>query len=252
MASSAPQGSESVLLLGATGATGKHVLRDLLASNHFSRVVEAGRRVTPTESLQDATGKEKLTQKVIDFEKLEESGLKDEKVDAVVVVLGTSKASAGSAEAFEKIDREYVLNAAKAAKVDAGQQRLVYLSSAGADANSFFLYPKSKGLTEQGLASLYSDCIIFRPGLLKEANRDEPRLVETIISKIHDVVPFGRDTWAIPVKELAKAITVAAEQGSANLSPDALATKEDPKKEGVTPYWVIGNKGSVGLSRLWK
>ncbi|KAG8918136.1 Protein fmp52, mitochondrial, partial [Tulasnella sp. 417] len=78
--------SESVLLLGATGATGKHLLRDLLASNHFSRVVEAGRRVTPAESLQDAAGKEKLTQKTIDFEKLEESGLKDEKVDAIVIV----------------------------------------------------------------------------------------------------------------------------------------------------------------------
>lgn len=59
-----------------------------MASNHFSRVVEAGRRVTPADSLQDAAGKEKLTQKTIDFEKLEESGLKDEKVDVVVIVVG--------------------------------------------------------------------------------------------------------------------------------------------------------------------
>lgn len=58
-----------------------------MASNHFSRVVEAGRRVTPTESLQDAAGKEKLTQKTIDFEKLEESGLKDEKADVIVIVV---------------------------------------------------------------------------------------------------------------------------------------------------------------------
>ncbi|KAG8912576.1 Protein fmp52, mitochondrial [Tulasnella sp. 408] len=250
--------SKSVLLLGATGATGKHLLRDLLASNHFSRVVEAGRRVTPTESLQDATGKEKLTQKTIDFEKLEESGLKDEKVDAIVIVLGTSKAQAGSAEAFEKIDREYVINAAKAAKTGDPKQRVVYLSSVGADANSHFLYTRSKGLTEQGLAALYSDCIVFRPGLLKEAERGEPRLVEIIYGKVLDVLPFGKETLAIPasafcrVKQLSKAITLAAAQGSANLAPEALAAKEVPKKEGVSPYWVIGNKGSLGLSRLWK
>ncbi|KAG9028261.1 Protein fmp52, mitochondrial, partial [Tulasnella sp. UAMH 9824] len=137
--SNVPAASESVLLLGATGATGKYLLRDLLASNQFSRVVEAGRRVTPTESLQDAAGKEKLTQKTIDFEKLEESGLKDEKADVIVIVLGTTRAQAGTAEAFEKIDREYVINAAKAAKTDDPKQRLVYVSSIGADANSSML-----------------------------------------------------------------------------------------------------------------
>ncbi|KIO25807.1 hypothetical protein M407DRAFT_15192 [Tulasnella calospora MUT 4182] len=229
--------SESVLLIGATGATGKNVLRDLLASNHFSRVVEAGRRVTPAESLQDVTGKEKLTQKTIDFEKLEESGLKDEKVDAIVIVLGTTKAKAGSAQAFEKIDREYIINAAKAAKTGDPKQRIVYLSSMGANANSSFLYARCKGLTEQGLAALYSDCIFFRPGLLKEAGRGERRLTEAIYGKC---------------KELAKAIALAAAQGSANLAPEALATKEDPQKEGLSPYWVVTNKGCFGLSRLWK
>ncbi|KAG8918134.1 Protein fmp52, mitochondrial [Tulasnella sp. 417] len=248
--------SESVLLLGATGATGKHLLRDLLASNHFSRVVEAGRRVTPAESLQDVPGKEKLTQKTIDFEKLDESGLKDEKVDAIVIVLGTSKAQAGSAEAFEKIDREYVLNAAKAAKTGDNKQRVVYLSSIGASATSSFLYARSKGLTEQGLAALFSDCTVFRPGLLKEADRGQPRLAETIYGKVLDILPFGKETLAITasalVKDLSKAITLAAAQGSANLAPEALATKEDLKKEGISPYWVIGNKGSLGLARLWK
>ncbi|KAG8941702.1 Protein fmp52, mitochondrial [Tulasnella sp. 424] len=254
-----PQASESVLLLGATGATGKNVLRDLLASNHFSRVVEAGRRITPADSLQDAAGKEKLTQKTIDFEKLEESGLKDEKVDVVVIVLGTSKAQAGSAEAFEKIDREYVLNAAKAAKTDSPKQRVVYLSSVGANAKSPFLYARlSKGLTEQGLAALYNDCIVFRPGLLKDAERPEPSLVENVYGKVLDILPFGKETLAIParlslvIKQVSKAITLAAVQGSANLAPEALATKEDPQKEGVPPYWVITNKGGLGLSRLWK
>lgn len=77
-------------------------------------------------------GKDKLEQKVIDFEKIQEAGLKQGKWDVVFITyvylfifgwqeefvanvptsllcsLGTTKANAGSAEAFEKIDRESV------------------------------------------------------------------------------------------------------------------------------------------------
>lgn len=70
--------------------------------------------------------------------------------------MGTTRAAAGSADNFVKIDREYVLAAAKAALTDekATMQRLLYCSSAGANSSSFFLYPKSKGLTEEGLGEL--------------------------------------------------------------------------------------------------
>ena len=40
---------------------------------------------------------------------------------------------------------------------------------------------RSKGLTEQGIASLgYDDVIIFRPGPLLEAGRKDGRMVEGI------------------------------------------------------------------------
>lgn len=115
---------KSALVLGATGAVGKHVLKELLSSPHFTRVGEYGRRVTPIDEI--TTGKEKLEQKTIDFEKLEESGLKAGKWDVVFITyvhsfylglagfirgvyrLGTTRAAAGSAAAFEKIDRESV------------------------------------------------------------------------------------------------------------------------------------------------
>lgn len=117
--------TKSALIIGATGATGKHLLKELLASNDFSRVGEYGRRVTPADQLGGASSK--LEQKVIDFEKIEEAGLKDGKWDVVFITyvvrfksalwpaehrrktrLGTTRAAAGSAEAFERIDREYV------------------------------------------------------------------------------------------------------------------------------------------------
>jgi oxidoreductase len=118
----------SALIFGATGQTGRYLLQSLLASPHFTRVGEYGRKVTSPSDIK--TGKDKLEQKVIDFEKIQEYGLKQGKWDVVFITyvlrrecvtavltccsfsnysLGTTKSNAGSAEAFEKIDRESVL-----------------------------------------------------------------------------------------------------------------------------------------------
>lgn len=124
LGNSGEMSAKSALIIGATGATGKHLLKELLASNDFSRVGEYGRRVTPTEQLGGANSK--LEQKVIDFEKIEEAGLKDGRWDVLFITyvvrfksawcllntvanrLGTTRAAAGSAAAFERIDRECV------------------------------------------------------------------------------------------------------------------------------------------------
>jgi len=240
---------ETVLLLGATGATGKHVLRELLANNHFTRVVEAGRRVTPSEAVEALAGKEKLIQKTIDFDNLQASQLADEKADVVVIVLGTTRAKAGSAEAFIKIDKEYVVESAKAAKTGS-DQRLVYLSSQGANASapSFLLYPKSKGETEHALASLnYKDFIVFRPGYLQDAQRGETRLVESIYGKTLSMLPFGRDSMSISVPTLATSIVKAAQVGSSGLPPTAAALLETPA--GIPPYHIIFNKGAIDYAK---
>jgi oxidoreductase len=94
----------TALILGATGATGRHLLRELLSNDQWSKVGEYGRRVTPENDLPENRGK--LEQKTINFENLDAAGLKDGRWDVVFVTLGTTRAKAGSAEMFEKIDRE--------------------------------------------------------------------------------------------------------------------------------------------------
>ena len=48
-----------------------------------------------------------------------------------------------------------------------------------------YLGNRSKGLTEQGLASLgYKDLVVFRPGILKGAERDKFRLTETVLGYV--------------------------------------------------------------------
>ncbi|KAN0132772.1 hypothetical protein V8E53_009443 [Lactarius tabidus] len=180
------QAPKTALIFGATGQTGQHLLRELIASPNFSRVCEAGRRVTPAEELS-AHAKGKLEQKVIDFERLDEAGLRDGNWDVIFVALGTTLKLAGSQEIFTKVDKEYVVNAAKAAKVDK-DQRLVYISAVGADPTSRSFYTRSKGSTEQALAELgYNDTIFFRPTLLANVKRPEGRLGESILLGVTSV-----------------------------------------------------------------
>lgn len=94
---------KSALLLGGTGAVGKQLLAELLASDEWTRVGEYGRRVSTPPSTQT-----KLEQKVIDFEDLGKANMKAGRWDVVFVTLGTTRANAGSAAQFEKIDRECV------------------------------------------------------------------------------------------------------------------------------------------------
>ncbi|KAG0697933.1 hypothetical protein DFH29DRAFT_878356 [Suillus ampliporus] len=237
--------SKTALVLGATGATGRHLLRELLASNQWSKVGEYGRRVTPEADLPQNRGT--LEQKAIDFENLDAAGLKDGRWDVVFVTLGTTRAKAGSAEMFEKIDREYVVNACKAAKTNdpTHEQRVVYLSSGTANPSSSFLFPRSKGLTELGLARLgYADTIIFRPGFLKGAQREETRLAETIYGYVTGVASHFTSSVEIQVPVLAKAIMKAGILGSSGLPSTVGASKAG--QEGAS-FTLIGNKGAIIL-----
>jgi len=237
---------QSALILGGTGAVGKELLKELLASPDVVRVGEYGRRVTPLDQI--GAGKDKLEQKTIDFEKLEESGLKEGKWDAVYIALGTSKSAAGGAAAFEKIDREYVVNAARAAKTDDPNhaQRVLYVSTYGADSKSSFLYTRSKGLTEEGLASLgYSDTIIFRPGGLR-ANREKVRPAEKVFGALTGVLNHITPSFEIRVETLAKSMRMAGILGSSALPAVADATKEG---KGDTQFTLISNRGAIGLAK---
>ena len=147
--------TRSAIIFGATGAVGKPLLSELLKSSQYDQVHAFVRK--PFKSESNHKEEAKLIEHLIDFEKLleEQRGaeeIRDVKAEDVYITLGTTRANAGSAQAFERIDREYVLAAAKAALNDQQkQQKVLYCSSFGSSAKSPFLYPKSKGLTEEGL-----------------------------------------------------------------------------------------------------
>ena len=148
---------------------GKKVVEQLLADNTFSKVSILTRK---SLNLQENDLK-KLKEIIVDYD----IGIKDTDVkdhDVLFMCLGTTRAQAGSAEAFVKIDHDYPL---MAAKHHTGRD-VVLLTASGSDANSWFLYPKTKGMLENAFINMkFKNLAIFQPGLLllEGQDRKEPR-----------------------------------------------------------------------------
>lgn len=237
--------TKSALIFGATGQTGRHLLRELIASPTFTRVCEAGRRVTPAEELP-AQASGKLEQKTIDFERLEEAGLKEGQWDVVFIAVGTSLMNAGSRENFTKIDKDYVVNAAKVAKTDK-DQRLIYVSVTGANPKSSIFYSRSKGLTEQAFAELgYKDTVMFRPAALSNTNRPQARFVETAFLAFTGIASRFTNKVQIDVDKLAKSMRIVGEQGTSSLPSGVRAQQANWNGKNFT---VIDNANALALSK---
>ncbi|KAI7858809.1 hypothetical protein BDC45DRAFT_497681 [Circinella umbellata] len=218
-------GKRTALILGATGAVGKACLKDVLQNGNYSKVITVGRR--PAQ-LDDNIPQNNLEQKTVDFENLEASRAEFRNINDVYCCLGTTRADAGSAEAFRHIDQGYVVNSAKIIAEENKSQEtstnnnsklsnvhFLYCSSKGADKNSMFLYPQSKGQTEEGIIKAgFQRVSIFHPGFLQvEEPREKTRLLETLFGSI--ITPINRYTgfhMAIPVTSVGQAMRKVANQ----------------------------------------
>ena len=155
----------TVLLAGASGLVGSHVLARLLAQAKGPRVLAPVRRplsirspklLSPVSTLaadDDATLVQRLSNE-------------SPTIDAYVCCLGTTIKAAGSREAFLAVDRELVLRLAAAA-LTVGARQAILVSSVGASAQSNNFYLRVKGETERALAEMgYARVDLLRPGLL--------------------------------------------------------------------------------------
>ncbi|ORY82306.1 hypothetical protein BCR35DRAFT_303680, partial [Leucosporidium creatinivorum] len=221
-----------------------------LSSPSISTVLSLGRRAPTVPN--DTPGYSKLQHIPLDFDKLlddkdvtEQAKLRDTNADLVVVALGTTRAQAGGMDKFVRIDREFVLEASRWAKVEGKEQTLVYCSSGGASSTSLFPYFKSKGLTEEGLSTLnYQQTIIFRPGMLIiPGGREEGRLVENVSGKIMTFLSrFSPTPICIETPTLGRGMVFAALAGRAGLELQKLGKEE---LLGGRKVWVMGNPEAI-------
>lgn len=192
-----------LLLLGATGLVGGHVLQQALAHSQVSQVIAPVRRPL---AIQD----KKLKQIIMRFEQIEQYS-EQFKVDAVICALGTTQKKAGSKAAFRQVDLVYPLHFAQIAQQQ-GVQTFVLNSAMGSNPKSKVFYNQAKGELEHALIALNFKSLTFvRPGLI-DGERDEFRLAESIglavLKRFDKVLP---DAFKVnPAENIAAALLDAA------------------------------------------
>ena len=166
----------TAVIIGATGAVGKEILKEILADNFYNRVYILGR-----ESIGKLPDEERLTKIIIDFENINFDTNILENAD-VFASLGTTIKIAGSKENQRKIDVDYTVNFSKLCE---GKVRSFNVVSAiGANSKSKNFYNSLKGELEDKLKVMNLGVLrIFQPSLLI-SKRDDKRFLEELFMKV--------------------------------------------------------------------
>eukprot|EP00092_Neocalanus_flemingeri_P006801 GFUD01007344.1.p1 GENE.GFUD01007344.1~~GFUD01007344.1.p1 ORF type:complete len:236 (-),score=83.82 GFUD01007344.1:120-788(-) len=196
--------SKTALLLGGTGETGKEVLKLLVSTPVYGKVVCLGRRVV---DLPKGEGWDRVEQKLVDYDNLSQYGDSFTGADSAFCCLGTTRGKAGK-EGFIKVDHDYVLEAAKLLKA-ANCPDFHLLTSKGSNMDSWFLYPGTKGKVEEAVKQVeFPRLTIYRPGLLK-CDRQEGRTGEGLIRWIAEMTDKA-NSWSIPTSMVAQAMVATS------------------------------------------
>ena len=196
-----------LLLLGATGLVGSHVLDMAIADERIDEVIAPTRRPIPEQP--------GLVAPLVDFDSLPEDA-PWWRAEAVVCALGTTMRKAGSRKAFCRVDHHYPLQAARIARGH-GVPTFVLNSAMGADPHSRYFYNRVKGERERDLRQAGFESLTFvRPGLIS-GEREEFRLAERVAEvALKAAAPVLPRKWRVnPAQHIALAMLEAAVEGRA-------------------------------------
>ena len=172
----------TAVIIGATGAVGKEILKEILGTEYYERIYVLGRN-----SISRLPEDDRLTKIVIDFENMrfDTSILDDADVFAA---LGTTIKIAGSKENQRKIDVDYTVNFAKLCEEKVRSFNVV--SAIGANSKSKNFYNSLKGELEDKLKEMNLGTLrIFQPSLLI-SKREDKRFLEEWFMKVAPIFQF--------------------------------------------------------------
>lgn len=187
-----------VLLTGATGLVGGHLLRILLNAPDIKSIAAPTRRplsdISGVFNPHDPQLTDALAQVV-------------DPVDIVFCCLGTTRREAGSKEAFVHADYTLVIDTALVGK-KLGAQHMLVVSAMGANAHSPFFYNRVKGEMEEALiAQEWPRLTIARPSMLV-GEREKKRAGETLLAPLFSLLPGNLKS--IDARDVASALLAEA------------------------------------------
>ncbi|MCQ2228067.1 MAG: NAD(P)H-binding protein [Bacteroidales bacterium] len=193
------------LVIGATGATGKDLVAQLMADEDFEQVDIFVRR-------EVSLSHPKLRIHIVDFDRIDEwkGQLRG---DVLFSALGTTLKQAGSQKAQWQIDYTYQYEAARAAK-DNGVETMVLVSSAWATADSKVFYTRMKGQLEEDIKKLgFRSLAIMRPPSLirKDTDRFDERISVKMLQGLNKI-GLLTSIRPMPTSQVANAMIVMAKK----------------------------------------
>ena len=188
-----------VLISGATGLVGGHLLRMMVQEPRIIHITAATRR-----PLQDIPAK---VSNPYDPQLTDALAQVTAPVDIVFCCLGTTRREAGSKEAFVHADYTLVVDTALTGQRLGASQMLV-VSAMGANARSPFFYNRVKGKMEEALiAQQWPRLTIARPSMLL-GDRENRRLNESLLAPLFGFLPGN---WkSIDARDVARAMLIDA------------------------------------------
>ena len=200
------------LIIGATGATGKDLLSQLLADDTYAEVHCFVRKPL-------ALTHPKLHAHVVDFD-TPEAWADLLHGDVAFSCLGTTLAVAGSKDAQWRVDYDYQYAFAEHCKNN-GVPTFVLVSAAGAKAQSKLFYNRMKGALEEAVKKLnFPRLLIFQPSILirPKSNRGGENITVKVISFLNKLGILGR------YKPMPTAILAERMRKEATTAPNGIHT----------------------------
>ena len=186
-----------VLMTGATGLVGQHLLRLLIDDPRVSEIVAPTRRKLPVMN--------KVTN-LVEADLTDVLGPLQTPLDTVFCCLGTTRREAGSKAAFTHVDYALVVDTAIAGQ-RLGAKHLLVVSAHGANAHSPFFYNRVKGEMENALRKQgWPRLTLIRPSLLL-GERKNSRAGESLMAPLFRLLPgnwravAARDVAAVMLHE---------------------------------------------------
>lgn len=224
--------NKTAAIAGATGSTGRHLLRMLLDSNCYQQVHVLHYYPIDIEH-------PKLVQHVLPFDELGKHQIEahiDAEIDDVFCCLGTTQKIAQSKKKFIAVDKDYPIALAHWAVRHQARQMSV-VSAMGANYNLPSLYIRTKYEMERGVAQAFlkggfdsapdkpsnntptRSLHFFRPSLLVDAQRKEHRAGEafgaTVLGGLTHIAPWlTKHFRETEVEQLAQIMFDTAQQAT--------------------------------------